>query len=1168
MINTPLQLERDQAIAQLKTLGYQDGETVYLRSFPPKLKGKKGYAANSECQFPNLPEQQGSEVGLYVVANGSGHRDADVQLGRVLFCEFDDRPIEDQLQFWQDKGLPEPSLQVRTRKSVHSYWTLTEPCSIADWKQLLADLLEFVDGDRTLKNPSRVMRLAGSWHIKAGEEPIKCDIVSNSGNRFAYQELRQLIPQRQVKKRQELPTPKPQQVTTSGSGQSQSLKELLEREIYPRLSPEQIYNWSGHDWQPDRSKNKLRGCCPWHDSQSGTAFYTDYRDGTWLWLCPACGIGGSAIEYRWALKGGSGSPLGKDFVEVVKELAHDAGVQMPEYRAFTIRADRLGNDGEQLHQQNQWYTPKSHNFEIGKWRRVKGAVYQHEADIPENFKSPNHQAMRATIEIRETNDDGSMGAKREVEGFMILEFEPQADFDFHVERVLESSDGGGLALRISRLRAGRLSTKRIIVNSTDCTSIKDFQDAVKKGLGTGVSCKLRPDDLQDLLHDRIEKYHQKGGRIYRLIDRVGQQADGTWVFENCQFTSQGKATTEDASGWVWNPRLGIEDFMPSPKIVEQDPLALKRLVDAQRRFFGANFRPALIVMGWAVASLHYQEIIARDGSFPIANLIGDPGTNKTIAGENALSLVGWPRLGMLSRVTASALYERLKLSGSLPSCWDDPERTPELDETLKGLYNAKPRVVRGNAQQPHGGMMVTSNHACGDEHPATKSRLIQIEFSRITDGDKEAWRDLQEAQALASGALSSLIKLGYASDEIRVLEDELIRHLPYAHSRIARSLALVTYYAMKVAELAGAPEDIKAYALSTLCPSANDPDSVGDSLTDFLSKLNALQADALVGEWNVRTIRDEQDNPKSVAIYLANVWPLLDKCFKPSYSQKIIKSHIEKVGGKSRTAQKFHKNRDESLTYYRSLLNPRTDRDGNALLPTKPEMVNRCCIEIPASVAADFIASFKTPEPPIDPDNNPVIRVITSNQKTDYRQNTDSTRAEAPLDTPVIKVIIKSKEREREREEPHTPEVKSTPPEENGQVSKNSDYRDYQVARKAESQPQQEIQPVISFADGLITGDYSDYSESGCKNEPGSECAGRDPFEGCPCPGQLADDLHPAIGSSVTVLATGRYQGQAGKVLEYDPDEGVYRIELEEGGEGWWKPEFIQADFGVNYGTG
>lgn len=402
MTDAVLQIDRDQALSQLSALGYQDGDTVYLRSFAPKVKGQKGYAINSECQFPNLPVQQDPQMGLYVVVNGGGHKDTDVQRGRALFCEFDDRPIEDQLQFWQDKGLPEPSLQVRTRKSVHSYWTLAEGCSIEDWKQLQADLLEFVDGDRTLKNLSRVMRLAGSWHVKPGEEPIQCEVVSHAATVSSYQDKRQLIPQRQPRKRQESPRPKPQQSASRSNGQGQSLTEFLEQEIYPRLTAEQLYNWGGHDWQEDRSKDKKRGCCPWHDSQSGTAFYTDYRDGVWLWRCASCEVGGDPVQYRWALKGGSGTPLGKDFVEVVAELANDAGVSMPKYRSsggVPNNGDK-GSDGEELHPSNQWRSPSTHNYEVGKWGRVDGAEFEHQEDIPEALTAPNYKTIKATIKVR------------------------------------------------------------------------------------------------------------------------------------------------------------------------------------------------------------------------------------------------------------------------------------------------------------------------------------------------------------------------------------------------------------------------------------------------------------------------------------------------------------------------------------------------------------------------------------------------------------------------------------------------------------------------------------------------------------------------------------------------------------------------------------------------
>ena len=107
------------------------------------------------------------------------------------------------------------------------------------------------------------------------------------------------------------------------------LTDLLQREIYPRLSPDRLFIWHGHEFKEDRS-GKLRGCCPWHESKSGTAFYAEQQNGTWLWRCPACDIGGGPLEYRYRLAGGNGSPRGREFVDLVKALAVEVGVSFPE----------------------------------------------------------------------------------------------------------------------------------------------------------------------------------------------------------------------------------------------------------------------------------------------------------------------------------------------------------------------------------------------------------------------------------------------------------------------------------------------------------------------------------------------------------------------------------------------------------------------------------------------------------------------------------------------------------------------------------------------------------------------------------------------------------------------------------------------------------------------
>ena len=128
--------------------------------------------------------------------------------------------------------------------------------------------------------------------------------------------------------------------------------------------------------------------------------------------------------------------------------------------------------------------------------------------------------------------------------------------------------------------------------------------------------------------------------------------------------------------------------------------------------------------------------------------------------ENALVIAGFLEgQGSFCKVSESALYEHLKLSGSLPLLWDDPDRSPWLDTLIQRLYNGKSRTVRGNSQNPHTSLMITSNHLIGDDKPAALSRLLPLAIFPSVDGDKNAWDDLVAAQKGASGALPQLIGL-------------------------------------------------------------------------------------------------------------------------------------------------------------------------------------------------------------------------------------------------------------------------------------------------------------------------------------------------------------------------------------------------------------------------
>jgi hypothetical protein len=69
------------------------------------------------------------------------------------------------------------------------YWVFDEPIAVEQSRELQVLLIEVMGADKSNKNPSRVFRLAGGWHIKPDREPAKTEIVSDSGIRYSYGDL-------------------------------------------------------------------------------------------------------------------------------------------------------------------------------------------------------------------------------------------------------------------------------------------------------------------------------------------------------------------------------------------------------------------------------------------------------------------------------------------------------------------------------------------------------------------------------------------------------------------------------------------------------------------------------------------------------------------------------------------------------------------------------------------------------------------------------------------------------------------------------------------------------------------------------------------------------------------------------------------------------------------
>ena len=100
--------------------------------------------------------------------------DANVQMARCLFCDFDHIEPGDGCGMFEFvytdlflAGLPEPALAVHSGHGIHIYWRLTEPVyDLSLWRSMQSQLNERLGADKTIKNPERIMQLPGFLNVK------------------------------------------------------------------------------------------------------------------------------------------------------------------------------------------------------------------------------------------------------------------------------------------------------------------------------------------------------------------------------------------------------------------------------------------------------------------------------------------------------------------------------------------------------------------------------------------------------------------------------------------------------------------------------------------------------------------------------------------------------------------------------------------------------------------------------------------------------------------------------------------------------------------------------------------------------------------------------------------------------------------------------------------
>ena len=172
-------------------------EKVCLRIFDDRktgtFKGAKLEAAAGKIAAiaDTLYKHNEKHRGIYFVVNFGGHEDTEITRINAQFMECDELSLEEQLR--QIEAFPlEPSLIVKTRKSLHTYWLIKDG-DVAAFRRVQKRLAAQFHGDKTCVNESRVLRLPGFYHCK--EEPVMVECIHFRPElRYTQAELEAALP--------------------------------------------------------------------------------------------------------------------------------------------------------------------------------------------------------------------------------------------------------------------------------------------------------------------------------------------------------------------------------------------------------------------------------------------------------------------------------------------------------------------------------------------------------------------------------------------------------------------------------------------------------------------------------------------------------------------------------------------------------------------------------------------------------------------------------------------------------------------------------------------------------------------------------------------------------------------------------------------------------------
>ena len=246
--------------------GYDEDDTIFLRYFSDIkendwAKNEDITKWNFDSIIPHAHDLNNNRNGVFFVVNGDSQLSNGVKTARAQFIDFDDFDFTEQINRLNNFTF-EPSIIIKTRKSLHCYWLLDKyESDIKRFTPIQKQLIQYFGSDKRITENNRVMRLYGFNHCK--EEPILVKLIKFDPDlRYKQEDISAALPAVQEEK----------PLYYSGSLSDSELSNLAN--IKQQKSFEWVRNWLNiHDITikavVSNGTDIIIGVdCPWKDLHS------------------------------------------------------------------------------------------------------------------------------------------------------------------------------------------------------------------------------------------------------------------------------------------------------------------------------------------------------------------------------------------------------------------------------------------------------------------------------------------------------------------------------------------------------------------------------------------------------------------------------------------------------------------------------------------------------------------------------------------------------------------------------------------------------------------------------------------------------------------------------------------------------------------------------------